>query len=339
MQKISIHQYLMEMKDIPIVDVRSPSEYTKGHVPGSINIPLFDDTERAIIGTLYKQKGKEEAIQEGLGIAGSKMQDYVRSLKSQVSTKDLALHCWRGGKRSQSLAWLFDFVGYRVHYVEGGYKAYRQYIRSALGKYDLNLIVIGGFTGSGKTEILHYLKEQGEQVIDLEQLAQHKGSAFGALNQPNQPNNEQFENMLFKTISRLDHSKRIWIENESKGIGKVYLPNALWQKMKSAPLVHLEIPVSKRAAYLAQSYGSYKDELLLSSFNTIRKKIGGQNHQLAEIAIRERDYVTAASIGLKYYDKTYHYNLQKNPSPKIITIESEVVDPMSNAQKIIEQFD
>ena len=335
MQKISIHQYLVDKDHLSLIDVRSPIEYDKGHIPGAINLPLFTDDERAEIGTIYKKKGQEKAIDKGLGIAGSKMQSYVDDLKMRCPEREIAIHCWRGGRRSESMAWLFSFVGYKVYLIEKGYKAYRNYIHKMMGKESLDLCVLGGHTGSGKTEILHELRDKGEQVIDLEAIANHKGSAFGAIDQTAQPSTEYFENLLYDELRKLDYSKRIWVENESKGIGRIFIPDAFWQKMKAAPLIHLEINKSERARYLSKHYGRYDDNQLVRSFELIKKRLGGLAFKQAVQCVAEKDYQSAAEIALRYYDKTYKHGLDVNKSPHISILEYEKIDPTKISKEIL----
>jgi len=326
MHKISIHQYLMELDHLPIIDVRSPIEYNRGHIPGAINLPLFTDEERAEIGTIYKQKGQELAIDRGLSIAGSKMQSYVDILKTSIPQKEIAIHCWRGGRRSSSMAWLFSFVGYKVHLIDKGYKAYRNYVQKMIAKADLDIIVLGGKTGSGKTDILYALRDAGEQILDLEGLANHKGSAFGWINEDDQPSSEFFENKLYQELRQLDYTRRIWVENESKGIGRVFIPDAFWTKMKQAPLVHIEIPQEERARYLASTYGNYGSNELKQSFDAIKKKLGGVTLSKAIEFIDNQNYKSAAVLALKYYDKAYSHGLETNPSPDISILDFDKID-------------
>lgn len=329
----------MEQDHLPIIDVRSPIEYSRGHIPSAINLPLFTDEERAEIGTIYKKQGQEKAIDRGLAIAGSKMHSYVDILKKMIPSKEIAIHCWRGGRRSSSMAWLFSFVGYKVYLIEKGYKAYRNYIQKMIDKTSLNLIVLGGKTGSGKTDILHALQNVGEQIIDLEKLANHKGSAFGAINEESQPSSEYFENQLYEVLRKLDTTKRIWVENESKGIGRVFIPDSFWAKMKAAPLIHLEIPLDERARYLARTYGTFSNEDLKNSFESIKKRLGGLALNQAIANVESNNYEAAAAIALKYYDKAYNHGLAVNKSPDISILDFEKIDALAIGKSLIKHLD
>lgn len=205
---IGVREFLSQAEKYPVIDVRTPSEFSGGHIRGAINIPLFSDEERAIVGTVYKKEGEEEAILKGLDFVGPKMSDLLKQgVEAAGRGKKLLIHCWRGGRRSASMAWLFSQGGIDCRLLEGGYKSYRTYVFEILGQ-KRNIIVVGGMTGSGKTEILKEIAIMGEQVIDLEGLANHRGSAFGAIGMPPQPTTEHFANILFDEIRTLDAKKK-----------------------------------------------------------------------------------------------------------------------------------
>jgi len=300
-----------------MLDVRAPGEFLQGHIPGARSFPLFSDDERAEIGTLYKQKGKDVAMLRGLEIVGPKLADFVRRANKMARGKGLAVHCWRGGQRSQSMAWLLRQAGFDVLTLEGGYKKFRRHVLETFEQRQLNLIVLGGKTGTGKTKILHELQAQGEQIIDLEGLAHHKGSAFGHIGESEQPTVEQFENDLFEKMLELDPARRIWIENESQGIGRVFVPQAFWNQLKKAPVYNVEVPLEQRIQNLVGDYNGISNAELEAAFCRIEKKLGGQHLKTALDALRRGDPATAAAIALKYYDKTYQFGLENNTAPKI----------------------
>lgn len=300
-----------------LLDVRSPGEYRQGHIPGAHSFPLFSDIERAEVGTLYKQNGKDIAMVRGLEIVGPKLASFVKEARKLANGSGLAVHCWRGGQRSQSMAWLLRQGGFDVVTLDGGYKAFRQHVLGTFELKRLNLIVLGGKTGTGKTKILHALQAQGEQVIDLEGLAHHKGSAFGHIGEPEQPTVEQFENDLFEKILELDPQRRVWIENESQSIGRVFLPQAFWLQMKKSPLYNVEVPFERRIQNLVEDYTGISNAALEAAFRRIERKLGGQHLKAALEALQAGDPATAAAIALKYYDKTYQFGLENNPSPEI----------------------
>lgn len=290
---------------IPVIDVRSPSEFVYGHIPCAISIPLFDDEERALVGTRYHNSGKDAGFMLGLEIAGPKLGGYVKKLHSVVPVHSpIIVYCWRGGMRSNSMAWLFSQAGYDVQVIKGGYKAFRSYIREEIStKYEFT--VIGGMTGSGKTEVLSRLKQLGHQVIDLEALACHKGSVFGHLGQQEQPNNEWFEILIWDELRKLDPSKPVFIEDESRSIGKVSLPEPFFMKLQHSPICVLQVDVSSRINRLVEDYGNFPCEVLIDDIDKLKKYLGGEMHAKVVTAVMTGDLHSAVGMLLSYYDKKY----------------------------------
>lgn len=318
-----LEQYHVDQEFGPVIDVRSPSEYAHGHIPGAINLPLFSDDERAVIGTLYKQKGKDAAVLEGLRIVGPKMSVFVEEMQLLAPLKRLRIHCWRGGMRSGSMAWLFRQAGFQVKLLEGGYKTYRSHVRAFL-EGPFRFCILGGATGSGKTEVLLKLKQMGEQVIDLEGLACHKGSSFGSLGQAPQPSIEQFENTLAFELKHYDLTKRIWIENESRKIGKVALSEGFWNQMLHAEIIAIQIPVSSRLDRLVNEYGSFSKVELQDALERIGKRLGPQHLKLALELLEEGNIRAVAEASLAYYDKAYAHGLQnrREHAPEVLSFDS-----------------
>ncbi len=316
-----------------MLDVRSPAEYAQGHIPGALNLPLFTDEERARVGTLYKQQGPEPAFLLGLRLVGPKLEDFVRAARKVAPYRRLAVHCWRGGQRSQSMAWLFRQAGFEVATLEGGYKRYRQHVLEGFERRRLPLIVIGGKTGAGKTKVLRALQRMGEQVLDLEALAHHKGSSFGSIGETPQPTTEQFENDLFDAIERLDPCRRVWVENESRSIGRVYLPMGLWSQKQTAPLLNIEVPHERRIQNLIDDYASAPLDDLRAAFVRLEKRLGGLRLKTALEALQRRDFATAAEMALAYYDKTYRYELENSQASVIKTLTFEHADPAEIARQ------
>ena len=321
--RLSPAVFLAEHPERVVLDVRSPSEYAQGHIPEALGFPLFSDEERAAVGTMYKQVGKDEAMELGLRFVGPKMELFVKQAKLLAPHRRLAVHCWRGGQRSGSMAWLFKQAGFDVVTLEGGYKAYRQYVLEGLEKTDLNLVVLGGRTGSGKTKILHALRNLGEQIIDLEGLAHHKGSAFGFIGEAPQPTVEQFENDLWGSTMTLQSARRVWVENESRSIGRIYIPQGFFSKMKDSLLVNIEIPDEARIKNLLADYVLTDRKELETAFQKIATKLGGQHLKTALEALEQGDFAAAAQIALVYYDKTYQHGLDVRPSTNIRRLKFE----------------
>lgn len=302
--RIEVHEFLKLAGQNPVIDVRSPAEFEYGRIPGAMNMPLFENEERAEIGTLYKQKGKELAIKRGLEIVGPKMRRMVETAEALPYKEALLVHCWRGGMRSGSVAWLLETYGLPVLTLNGGYKSFRGHVLEQF-EVPLRLMVITGPTGSGKTELLGALRESGEQVIDLEGLAHHKGSVFGELGQVAQPSSEHFQNGLFWELRNFDPARTIWLEDESIGIGKVMIPEPFWRQMGKSPRVHFRMDRNVRISRLVREYGSFPAEVLAAKINLLEKRLGGQHAKEAITALKDGNLAAVADKLLVYYDKAY----------------------------------
>ena len=318
----------------PILDVRSPKEYLKAHIPGAHNLPLFSDDARHDVGLLFKQEGEDAALLRGLELVGPQMVDFVREASKLSPSKRILVHCWRGGMRSQSLAWLWSTAGFEVWVLEGGYKSYRQFVLEDLAR-PLQLIMLGGKTGSGKTDLLYGLEKAGEQIIDLEGLAHHKGSAFGGIGQQAQPTVEQFENDLHHVLATLDVERRIWVENESHSIGNVFIPAGLWNQIQAAPVVEIEKDRAERVAGLVKEYACFPDAELALALNRIQKRLGGQSLKEALAALDTKNYETTAEIALTYYDKAYLHGQSRKQGSLRYSYSFSAKDLAEQAQELI----
>ena len=310
MQILSTEEFIKTGKSLPIVDVRSPGEFTDGHIPGAINIPIFNNEERAVVGTIYKSKGRLPAVEKGLEIVGPKMACFARRASEIALENQLLVHCWRGGMRSESMAWLFERMDIKCSILQGGYKSYRNFLLEITGNIS-HLIVIEGYTGSGKTDILHCLRNLGEQVIDLEGHANHKGSVFGGISQDPQPTTQQFQNELLKVILEFDLSKRVWIEGESQSVGRVFLPDPLWNRMNQAHNMEIFVPRADRIGRLVAEYGALPVELMENAIISIAKRLGEVRMREILTFYREKKLDLVADKLLEYYDQTYQYSRDK----------------------------
>ncbi len=307
---MALQQTVSEFLDISgadvIIDVRSPGEYHHGHIPGAINIPLLDNEERKIVGTCYKKEGREPAVIKGFELVGHKFSIFIKEVLKHAPTKKIKVYCWRGGMRSNIMAWIMNMSGFKVSILKGGYKAYRAHVLEVCSR-EYNLLILGGSTGSGKTEVLHLLRQHGEQVIDLEGLARHKGSAFGGLGMDQQPSYEQFENLLANDLERCDASKMIWLENESRLIGSVKIPDELYELIRKAPVLEICIPFETRVSRLASEYGHFNAEVLAENTRKLTKRLGHQRMADAVQKVLTGDIKGWITDILTYYDKTYSY--------------------------------
>lgn len=315
---ISIETYFNNHSSVPIIDVRSPGEYDKGHIPGAFNIPLFTNEERAHVGTIYKIKGQDKAIELGYTYVTPKLAWFIEESEKHAPSKEVVIHCWRGGMRSHAFAEHLEKNGFpEIKVIEKGYKAFRNFVLDSFDA-DADLKVIGGYTGSGKTHILHCLKELGSQILDLEKVACHKGSAFGSIGEKPQPTVEQFENDLFDQWRMLDFSRPIYIEDESHAIGSVRMPINLYYKIRAATVYFLDVPKEERALGLVQDYANIDNEQLSISIRKIEKRLGGLLTSEAIEALESKDYFKVAMITLNYYDKAYMKGVSSRDSDKII---------------------
>ncbi len=318
---------------MPVIDVRTPAEHAHGHILGSVNIPLFTNEERVLIGTAYKQQGRQPAILLGFELIGGRWAHYIREAEKISRNQQLLVHCWRGGMRSGAMAWAMNFYGFDVGVLEGGYKAYRQYCREAFER-EYPFIILGGKTGSGKTETLLELRRMGEQVIDLEGLAQHQGSSFGSMNRLVQPSQEHFENQLANELLALDPNRRIWVENESIMIGKIAIPHPLFTQIKNSRLINLEIPLDERIAFLDSAYGVLDKDFLTASVLKIAKRLGPVQTQQTVQAIQEGRMPDFIRQVLHYYDKTYQHE-QNNLTTRLVEkVSLATINPMANARAL-----
>jgi tRNA 2-selenouridine synthase len=309
-EKINIHLFLLEAKTNPIIDVRSEDEFASGHIPNAINIPILSNQERVIVGTIYKKFGKQKAILKGLELSGPHFAERLKLAIKQIGDSNPLVHCWRGGMRSFFYSNLLEFYGYTPKLLDGGYKAFRQFVFKYF-ETSFQFKVIGGKTGVGKTKILQKMKESGFQVIDLEGLANHKGSAFGGIGLGNQPTQEQFENNLFQHLHRMDSNLPIWIENENRTIGDKVIPVAIWDQMMNADLLVLEGSKEKRLETIVGEYGRLDINDLKFAFEKISKRIGPQHYKSAIQDLENGNIQAAFAHALSYYDKSYVHNLEK----------------------------
>ena len=296
-----------------LLDVRAPSEYSQGHIPGARNLPLFSDAERAAVGTTYKQQGRQEAIQLGLSLVGPRLAELGEALRRAHGESGgvLRLHCWRGGMRSESVAWLARQLALPVVVLEGGYKGFRRWVLALL-EQPWPVHLLGGRTGTGKTDLLLALRELGVAVIDLEGLAHHRGSSFGGLGQPPQPSTEHYENRLALALHRLRGTGPIWLEAESAQVGRCRIPAGLWRQMQQAPLLEIQRPLEERLAQLVAVYGCHGQAALREATERIARRLGPQRTAAALEAIERCDWGTAAQHMLDYYDRCYDHELTRH---------------------------
>lgn len=317
-----------------IIDVRSPAEFAEDHMPGAINLPVLDNAERAKVGTIYKQVNSFEARKIGASLVA---QNIARHLDTHFASKGKDYHplvyCWRGGQRSNSMGSVLSQIGWRVTVLDGGYKTYRAYVRTQVEHLPTQFTyrVLSGLTGSGKTYILRQLAHRGVQVLDLEELANHRGSLLGqewdsgregeysveasSLNLGKlaaQPSQKQFESRLVQALQNFDPTRLVWVEAESNKIGKVYLPLSLWQLMKQASCVDIQVPLAARVEWLLQEYPHFitHPDLLKQKLGYLKSRYGGKKinewHHLIDAG---QWHTLVRDLLSDHYDPAYQQSL------------------------------
>ncbi len=288
------------------VDVRSPKEFDEDHVPGAVNVPIFSNEERAIVGTIYKQESKEKAIDKGLEIFSKKMPGMVKRFES-LRGKKVCVYCWRGGMRSGSVVGLLKGLGFDVVQLDGGYKSYRKFAREQLESVKIPpLVVLYGLTGSGKTEML----EEMENSVDLEGLAEHRGSIFGDINlKPN--SQKRFDSLLLKRLLELKDEKIIFTEGESRRIGRILISEKFWEAMKKGQKVKVVSPIDERVDRIYRIYcDKFDKELFKDKTRYIKKHIGGKKTEELCMLIDQGEVKEfLRQILLEYYDKLYAHTV------------------------------
>ena len=289
-KRIEIEEFLRleREENLPVIDVRSPLEFNHGHIPNAKNVYLFDDEERKVVGTIYKEEGREAAILKGLEYVGSRMVTILKEVDKISKNNVILMHCFRGGMRSESVAWLCSNYKYDVYVLEGGYKSYRRYVLESFNnkKYKINLVT--GRTGSKKTLILNRLKELDYNVVDLE--------------------------------GKYDNGSSLWVEDESLLIGKRAIPRGLFDNMKSPEnIIYLNVSIEDRAKYITDTYGKYSIDDLRESIIKIKKRLGDERMREALSLLDEGKIYECVLVLLYYYDKAYRLSIQEEN--KIINIE------------------
>jgi tRNA 2-selenouridine synthase len=325
--------FVEKARETPVLDVRSPAEYAQGHMPGAISFPLFDDDERAEVGTLYKQVGQREAMERGMELIGPKVGAMFKQGIAHAREGRILVYCWRGGQRSASVGALLGMAGLQVGVLEGGYKAYRNWTLDQF-KRPWPLAIIGGMTGSGKTEVLHRLRDLGENILDLEHLADHRGSAFGRLGATRTVTPMQFENDIAWALTALPPG-RIWVEDESRTLGSLQVPTDFWRQMEACPVYALDVAQDIRSQRLMVDYGQFPRADLEAAAHKIARRLGGQRLQQVVSAIEAEDAETVIAVLLDYYDRAYQHFLAERTNATIVPVEVAHYDVAAIARDLV----
>ncbi|MFC3885103.1 tRNA 2-selenouridine(34) synthase MnmH [Bacillus songklensis] len=323
---------LQDQKELVLIDVRSPSEYKDATIPGSLNIPLFNDEERAEVGTIYKQVGVQAAKDRGLEIVSAKLPDFIKEFKQIDGQK--AVFCWRGGMRSKTSATVLDLMGIHTYRLQGGVRAYRQWVVQTLEKLEFKpeAYVLNGYTGSGKTLLLRRLREEGYPVLDFEGMANHRGSIFGQIGL--EPNNQKtFDSLLLQEVLRLQQAPFVLFEAESKRVGKAVLPEFIVEKKEQGTQLFIDIPVEERVKHILEDYRPWEhQEECIKAFRKIKSRIHTPIASKIDTDLQSGDFDSAVRLLLEYYyDPRYEYAAKQYPEERRLTIEVQNVDEAMQA--------
>lgn len=314
-------------ESITLIDVRSPQEFAEATIPGSINIPLFDNAERAEVGTLYKQAGPEVAKERGLAIFSAKLPRFIAAFKSIQSPR--VVYCWRGGMRSKTAATVLDLMGTPVYRLDGGIRSYRRWVVRTLeeAQFKPKMYVLNGYTGSGKTVLLQRLEQHGYPVLDLEGLANHRGSVFGQIGlEPH--NQKKFESLLVQDMIRYKHAPFILLEGESKRIGKASLPQFLYDKKEKGMQLFIHLPLEVRVQNILDAYHPHEQKAqCIEAFQIIKKRIHTPIAKQIETDLQQENFESAIKLLLEfYYDTRYEHAAKQYADDQTISIHATDLD-------------
>ena len=321
-----------------IIDVRSPAEFADDHVPGAINLPVLDNDERARIGTIYVQESRFVARRIGAALVARNIAGHLDgALKDKPASYAPLIYCWRGGQRSNAMATVLSQVGWRPTVLAGGYRTYRRQVTTAL--YDraaaFPVVLLDGFTGTAKTDILHRLAGLGVQILDLEGLADHRGSLFGGHAARAQPGQKLFESRLFAAIVALDPARPVVVEAESSKIGEINLPPGLWKAMLAAPRIEIGAPRTERARYLTESYGDIADdaEALTNALAKLPRHHSAEQRAAWRLMAEIKDFTALAeSLIEHHYDPAYERSRRSDGRPLLGVVTAPTLDSASLEQ-------
>ncbi|MCP1125725.1 tRNA 2-selenouridine(34) synthase MnmH [Bacillus sp. 3103sda1] len=328
-QDITIDELLAlhDKKELVLVDVRSPSEYKDATIPGSLNIPLFNNEERAEIGTIYKQVSFQAAKERGLEIVSAKLPAFVKEF-GQIDAQK-AVFCWRGGMRSRTTATVLDLMGIQVYRLQGGVRAYRKWVVETLDHLELKqeTYVLNGYTGSGKTTILRRLRKEGYPILDLEGMANHRGSIFGQIGL--EPHNQKtFESLLVQEALHLQQAPYMLVEAESKRVGKVMIPDCIFERKEQGIQLFIDMPVEERVRHILEDYCPWEhQEECIEAFRKIKRRIHTPVATKINNDLQSGNFDSAVQLLLEhYYDPLYEHTAKHYPEERRLTIKVQNVD-------------
>ncbi|HWQ60799.1 MAG TPA: tRNA 2-selenouridine(34) synthase MnmH [Negativicutes bacterium] len=340
LHKVISLQEALELDNPIFIDMRSPSEFANGAIPGAVNLPLLDDAERGVVGTIYKLTGPDAAKQQGLALVSAKLPDLVGSIRERFeSGRTVVVYCWRGGMRSKSVVGILEIMGIPAYQLSGGYKGYRRYVLDTLETFEVKppVFTLCGSTGVGKTTLLKLLAERGAPVIDLENLANHRGSVFGSVGLGKPATAQNFDAQLLQELNCLNDAPYILVECESKRIGSVYIPEALFAAMNRGPKILAHADVETRVTRLIDEYVdlyNHRQGEIRASILALNKRLGGARTQSLTAAFDAGELrEVVRTLLTEYYDPLYGYE-QADAGDYAYTVDA--ADLSQAATRIIE---
>lgn len=321
----------------PCFDVRSPLEFSDSAIPEAYSLPLLNNEHRKAIGICYKQKGKEAAIALGYQLINPISYTFIEGVEKITDQKSVKLYCARGGLRSNKMAEFLSANGYQVAVLKGGYKAYRNHVLQHISRFK-NIMILAGNTGCNKTGLLETLQQNGEQVLNLERLANHKGSAFGAIGEAAQPSNAQFSNLIFEALRPYHPEKRLWVESESISIGRIAIPYELWTNMQKANGIEIVLPFAERIQFIVKSYGQFDLNTLANAIQKLGKRLGLETTaKLCELTLNNQLYPVVERL-LQYYDSRYENSKHKKNCQNYVKFELQSTHAPTNCQLLLQHL-
>jgi len=330
----------LALKNKCFIDVRSPAEYAEGTIPGAVNVPLFDDNERRLIGITYRQKGVKQAKLDGLKVVAPKLPALVAGILERCQGKKPVIFCWRGGMRSRAVASVLELVGKKALRLEGGYKAYRRFILAELAAYKLvtEPVVLDGLTGVGKTLILKELYSRGHPVLDLENLAGHRGSVFGGLGFKEPRGQKNFDALLWERLQELNDSPYLLVEGESRRIGRIFLPDFLYNAIRTGKRIKVEASLPVRVGRIVEEYtrmGEAELEEGEAALDRLVKRLGKKLVAELKLLLRGGNLTAFVEILLReYYDPLYRKSLLPEQAYELVV----QADDLKRAASQIEYY-
>ncbi len=328
-----------------LVDIRSPQEFEEFHIPGAVNVPLFENEEKKLIGYVYRNKGVEKAKELGEEIARRKLEEFYRKFRElKEKYGNVIVYCWRGGMRSQGMCEAMSSMGLDLLRLRGGYRAYRQFILKDMERIMRNIkfLVLTGKTGVGKTKVLRELKRRGYPVLDLEDLAKDRGSVFGSVGIRSQVSQKMFDSLLYEELRSIGEGL-VFVEDESRRIGNLYIPDPVWEKKNEGIYIEIKASLEKRVENILEDYTSEEgwEEEALEAVKKIRKYLGPQRFEYLMEKFGEKDYREIVRFLIEeYYDKKYRqfgkpsFEVDCDDLTKCVERLEEIYNLISNEGKV-----